>query len=345
MPFSIAVGTLPDERLQLFAYGSNSEGTGGQLWSTWKRTADPNADWTDWTPFLPPNPRGFPLGSIRAVNSLPNGALQVFAENLREKRVGIATSRKRSGDPDADWTEWQEFYTPPPATGVNGFAVGPLSDGRLQAVIAPDFSPLLTTWMRTPDADSWSEVVPFEPRLPHDSTDIAGLTLAPIFFGRLQLWFTTPNVFSPLAGFWTTWKETGDSGSPWVGWSRFSSPAAENSIVRWLAAGSLSDGRQQLWTVTPRPETPNSEQLYSRWQTTISTDAPWSDWQPFSFPTFFKFNEFARPVFAAARLRDRRLQIWGVAGDGRLFSAWKETRKSNSHWSQWSPFPNPPAPL
>jgi hypothetical protein len=41
----VAVGRLPDGRLQLFSNGSNG------LTTSWKRTADPNSDWTSWVPF------------------------------------------------------------------------------------------------------------------------------------------------------------------------------------------------------------------------------------------------------------------------------------------------------
>jgi hypothetical protein len=38
---------LPDGRLELWV----SDGAGG-LWSTWKTTTDPNANWSGWADFL-----------------------------------------------------------------------------------------------------------------------------------------------------------------------------------------------------------------------------------------------------------------------------------------------------
>jgi hypothetical protein len=43
---SMAVGTLPDKRLQLFATTSN-----GSIVSCWKQTTDPNSAWTAWSAF------------------------------------------------------------------------------------------------------------------------------------------------------------------------------------------------------------------------------------------------------------------------------------------------------
>jgi hypothetical protein len=43
----VAVAALPDGRLELWA----SDGTGG-LFTTWKTTTDPDADWAPWVDFL-----------------------------------------------------------------------------------------------------------------------------------------------------------------------------------------------------------------------------------------------------------------------------------------------------
>jgi hypothetical protein len=42
----VAVGRLPDGRLQLFSTSPN-----GQLSTSWKQSIDPNSLWTDWVPF------------------------------------------------------------------------------------------------------------------------------------------------------------------------------------------------------------------------------------------------------------------------------------------------------
>lgn len=41
----VTVGVLPDGRLQLFVNGSDG------LTTSWKVSRDPNAPWTDWSPF------------------------------------------------------------------------------------------------------------------------------------------------------------------------------------------------------------------------------------------------------------------------------------------------------
>jgi hypothetical protein len=43
---SLAVGTLPDQRLQLFAVDDTAS-----IWTTWKLTTDPSSSWAPWVPF------------------------------------------------------------------------------------------------------------------------------------------------------------------------------------------------------------------------------------------------------------------------------------------------------
>ena len=93
---SLAVGTLPDGRLQLFVVSQ------GQLLTAWKQTPDPNAGWTPLAGFSPR-----PSGSITdvTVGRLPDGRLQLFSNGSN----GLTTSWKRSADPNSDWTGWTPF--------------------------------------------------------------------------------------------------------------------------------------------------------------------------------------------------------------------------------------------
>jgi hypothetical protein len=89
---SVAVGTLPDGRLQVFI-ASN-----GQLWTIWKTSPDSNSGWSPLSLFpAPPN-----ISDV-TVGRLPDGRLQLFASS----NVGTFTAWKTSSDPDASWTNWR----------------------------------------------------------------------------------------------------------------------------------------------------------------------------------------------------------------------------------------------
>ena len=89
----MAVAPLPDGRLQLFVVMH------GELFTAWKRTPDPNADWTPLTIFSPHT-----VGRVRdvTVGVLPDGRLQLFVIGSD----GLTTSWKVFRNPNAAWTEW-----------------------------------------------------------------------------------------------------------------------------------------------------------------------------------------------------------------------------------------------
>jgi hypothetical protein len=97
----LAVAPLPDGRLELWV----SDGAGG-LWSTWKTTTDPNANWSGWADFL------------AEVGPLANGARQLAVAPLPDGRSelwvsdgagGLWSTWKTTTDPNANWSGWADF--------------------------------------------------------------------------------------------------------------------------------------------------------------------------------------------------------------------------------------------
>lgn len=102
----LAVAPLPDGRLQLFAVAQ------GRLFSAWKRTPDPDSQWTPMRAFDPPPP-----GSIKdvTVGRLPDGRLQIFVIGSE----GLITSWKRTPNPSSGWTDWIQFEGTPSYSSEN----------------------------------------------------------------------------------------------------------------------------------------------------------------------------------------------------------------------------------
>jgi hypothetical protein len=91
----VAIGELPDGRLQIFEITSH-----GGLRSRWKISTDPNSAWTGWDYSSVPAP----LQSI-AVGKLPDRRLQLFAVDVN----GVSWSKwKITTDPNSLWTDWSK---------------------------------------------------------------------------------------------------------------------------------------------------------------------------------------------------------------------------------------------
>jgi len=89
----VAVAPLSDRRLQLWAANTN-----GELFSTWKVTTDPNADWAPWE-------KDPGISAVRhvAVAPLSDGRLQLWASDANGV---IFSTWKVTTDPNADWVPW-----------------------------------------------------------------------------------------------------------------------------------------------------------------------------------------------------------------------------------------------
>jgi hypothetical protein len=152
---SVAVAPLSDGRLELWA----STAQGG-LFTTWKLTTDPNADWAGWSDFLAEvGPLPAAVTSV-AVASLSDGRLELWASTAQG---GLVTTWKLTTDPNADWAGWSDFLAEvgPLPGAVTSVAVASLSDGRLELWASTAQGGLFTTWKLTtdPNADwaGWSD--------------------------------------------------------------------------------------------------------------------------------------------------------------------------------------------
>ena len=185
---------------------------------------------------------------------------------------------------------------------MSGFTVCALSDGRLQAFFVPEglTSPfLLITWMETTDDDApWVEITEFEPASPPTGWGVLG---APIFLLRQQLWMASGG------SLFTTWEESSDADSPWIGWSEFGIPSSWPTELATLAsavAGRLPDSRIQLWM-------PSGIGIFTRWQAEVETNSPWSGWEIF-LPNDPRSTLPENGQVACSRLSNGQLQLWMI---------------------------------
>jgi hypothetical protein len=97
----VAVAQLPDQRLELWVTDR-----AGALLTSWKLTADPNADWVPWADFL------------AEAGAIPAGVSQVTVAALSDERLqlwavdsagGLFTTWKLTTNPNAGWTPWTNF--------------------------------------------------------------------------------------------------------------------------------------------------------------------------------------------------------------------------------------------
>jgi hypothetical protein len=102
--FRFAAGRLSDRRLQLFALNN------GPMQSTLQISANANAGWADWEPFVP-DPG--PVWNV-AAGQLADGRLQVWVMTEPGPPDGttqILTSQKATTNPDSPWTDWVSIGT------------------------------------------------------------------------------------------------------------------------------------------------------------------------------------------------------------------------------------------
>ena len=93
-----AVAPLPDGRLELWVVDAS-----GGLSTTWKVSAQPNANWSPWENFLA-EVGALPAGARQvAVATLPDGRLELW---VTDASGDLFTTWKVSTQPNADWTPW-----------------------------------------------------------------------------------------------------------------------------------------------------------------------------------------------------------------------------------------------
>jgi len=97
MSHMVAAELAAHGKLQFWVIKSNSE-----LYSSWKTSDNPNANWTKLSPFSP-NP-----GAVTdiAAGTLSDGRVQLFATH---PNGDIVSSWKASTNENAAWTPWTAF--------------------------------------------------------------------------------------------------------------------------------------------------------------------------------------------------------------------------------------------
>jgi hypothetical protein len=227
---AVAVAPLSNGSLELWA----STAQGG-LFTTWKLTAQPDADWAGWSDFLAEvGPLPDAVATV-AIAPLSDGSLELWASTAQG---GLFTTWKLNNDPNADWAGWSDFLAEvgPLPGAVTGVAVAPLSDGSLELWASTAQGGLFTCWKfnNAPDAGwaGWSDFLAEVGPLPGAVITVA---VAPLADGRLELWARTVR-----GGLFTTWKVAVQPDADWAGWSDFLAEALAPIESRFTGTASFS---------------------------------------------------------------------------------------------------------
>jgi hypothetical protein len=262
----IAMAPLSDGRLESWVATAN-----GGLFSTWKLTTDPNADWASWFDFLAYRP-GLPAGVQQvAMAPLSDGRLESWVVTTGG---GLFTTWKLTTDPNADWAGWVDFQAEVGALpgGARQVAVAPLPDGRLEVWATTGTGQVFSTWKTTTDPNSawapWFDFLAYRGGLPAGVEKVA---MAPLSDGRIESWAVTGG-----GGLFSTWKLTTDPNADWAGWVDFQAEVgALPGGARQVAVAPLSDRRLHLWSTT------GTSGLLTTWKTTTDPNADWVPWSDF----------------------------------------------------------------
>lgn len=342
-------GTLSDGGIQLF------QPKDGNLWTSWKVSADPNAGWTAWSVFpIPTDCAGVGNGGA-AILGANNETLLFLPQSL-------PPAAEFAGGPDLSWAtkgsadsgaEWEGFFAVgpggeySPAQNAQGGVAGAtyvtaarLADGRATVVFywyaaTVEAMPYPGDWpsaqflfctqtsadpaIRT-EWSSWSYAL-------GDQACLSQPTVVPLADGRLQVFaFAGREVV-------TNWM-TDSSGSHWSGWSVVAPPKPQGdrqNVLSTLASAQRADRRAQVWATF-------DDGLYTNWKSGQDPDAAWTGWNPFmhTLPGI-------PAEIVAVPLSDGRLQLWFVMQDGRIYSSWETqlTELPNASWAIPSPFAGP----
>ena len=262
----VAMARLPDNRLEAWAVTAN-----GGLFSTWKVSTDPDADWEPWFDFL-------------AYRGLPAAVRQVAMAPLSDRRLeawavtangGVFSTWKVNTDPDAEWAPWFDFlaYRGGLPAPVQQVAMVPLSDGALEAWAVTADGRLFSTWKVDTDANAdwapWFDFLAYRPGLPAPVQQVA---MGQLSDGRIEAWVVTTDgrVFS-------TWKLTTDSSSDWAPWFDFLAyRGALPAPAQHVTMASLSDGRLAAWVVMTSGGVFTTSKVSA-----TNADSDWSAWADF----------------------------------------------------------------
>jgi len=130
----IAVGKIPDGRLEVFATGTDNA-----LWHTWQTT--PNGPWEDWGEL------NAWLTNIEVGQNL-DGRLEVFGLHPNDRNLYHLYNQDSGG--------WSNSSPLEEGHSWNGIAVGRNLDGRLDVFTIGDNRKLYHIWQKDPNSDEWS---------------------------------------------------------------------------------------------------------------------------------------------------------------------------------------------
>lgn len=143
---------------------------------------------------------------------------------------------------------------------------------------------------------------------------------------RVQVWEV-----QTTGHFRTRWKLTADPNSQWTGWSDFNVTGITTGVqLQDVTAGSLSDGRPQLWAID------DTWHIYTSWKLTTDPKSLWNNWIPFPTPGIPSGTQFFS--VSAVPLPDKRLQLFIMDGSNVIWTSWKTTTDSKSAWTNFSQF-------
>jgi pimeloyl-ACP methyl ester carboxylesterase len=192
----------------------------GGLFSTWKVSADPDADWAPWFDFIAYRgslPNGVGVQQVAMV-PLSNGAVESWVVTTNG---GLFSTWKVSADPDAEWAPWFDFLAYrgrlPGGVGVQQVAMVPLSNGAVESWVVTTNGGLFSTWKVSADPDAewapWFDFLAYRGGLPGGVQQVA---MAPMSDGRVAAWAVTTN-----GRLFSTWKVGTDPSSDWAPWMDF----------------------------------------------------------------------------------------------------------------------------
>jgi hypothetical protein len=192
--------------MQLFAFDVE----GGDLYSMWKVSTDPDSPWTTWSS-MGPMP-----GFILNIGYLTDGRMQLFAIGNDHS---LYSAWKVTTNPNSSWSEWNDMGRPQNADDLNLVSVGYLLDGRMQ-LFAADAGGAVQSRYKTstnPNA-SWSDWA----RIGGGGAPLVEYLSAVGYVpdGRIQLFATAiyPDPY-PLWSIWSTSTVTPSSWSDWFNMS------------------------------------------------------------------------------------------------------------------------------
>jgi len=257
-------------------------------------------------------------------------ATQVIVVPLRSNRLRLWTIRddrtiwsRCEGKPRyfKPWEPDTDCWNPaPPPFAAAWCTAAPLSDKSIQ-FWASDTDGAIWSCRETgpnpedrwtPWSADWARSAP-----PFEAQRIA---VAPLSDGRLQFW-----AVDEMGAIWSCWMRDRAPGSEWTNWTDRWTPRRPSFRSRAVASAPLSDGRLQFWAID------ETGTIRSCVKSTRKSTAQWTPWAE----DWAAYTPFRAATVVAAALADKRLQLWAVDEDGKIWSA-EQSSPAGSSWEAWS---------